>query len=207
MASYTLTELREQVRDLLRDNSNTGLDLPMADDANSYSNAQITDAINWAIRDFCQQTKSSFIEHTSLTVDVNGLATIPTDFITIDDVKYAAKSLIKSSAEFEDMKNPEWEDATGTVCKRWVPWSGNQIKFTPIAWTASTVAAMGYIQSPTPLVNDSDLVDSRIPEYEQGYLKYGAAWYLLQFCNDKQNQDLAGKYLKQYRTLISPSRS
>ena len=67
MASLTLLQLKEQVRDLLRDNANTSLIEGAGDDANSYSDAQIKDAINYAIRVFNERTNASFTE-TSLTV-------------------------------------------------------------------------------------------------------------------------------------------
>ena len=206
MASLTLLQLKEQVRDLMRDNANTSLIEGTGDDANSYSDAQVKDAINYAIRIFNERTNASFTE-TSLTVDVNGLASLPADCIKIEDVLFAHKTLTETLASLEDMKDPEWEIATGNTCKRWARWSGNQLKLTPIAWTSPTVCSLGYIASPTVLSLDTDTVDARIPEYEQGYLKYAAAWYLLQMLNDQANQALADKYMKTFHSMISETRS
>ena len=206
MASLTLLQLKEQVRDLMRDNANTSLIEGTGDDANSYSDAQVKDAINYAIRIFSERTNASFTE-TSLTVDVNGLASLPEDCIKIEDVLFAHKTLTETLASLEDMKNPEWEIATGNYCKRWARWSGNKLKLTPIAWASSTVCTLGYIASPTVLSLDTDTVDARIPEYEQGYLKYAAAWYLLQMLNDQANQALADKYMKTFNSMISETRS
>lgn len=206
MASLTLLQLKEQVRDLLRDNANTSLIEGTGDDANSYSDTQVRDAINYAIRLFNERTKASFTE-TSLTVDVNGLATLPTDCMTIEDIRFAHRTLTETLATLEDMKDPEWEAAAGTTCKRWARWSGNQIKLTPIAWTSSTVCNIGYTAAPVELSLDADTVDSRIPEYEQGYLKYAAAWYLLNMLNDQANQALADKYMKTFNSMISGTRS
>jgi hypothetical protein len=205
MASLTLAQVSTQVRDLLRDN--TSFDTVLSDDNNTYSPEQVKEAINFAVKRFCELTRASYIEPT-IVVDNEGFAPIPTDYIKIEEVKYSGKSLTKSSAEFEDMKNPEWEEATSPACKRWVPWSGDKIKLTPISWSTSTVSAsLGYIQAPTSLASDTDTVDARVPEYEQNYLKYAAAWYLLQMKNDQQNIDLANLYMKQFTSLISQSRS
>ena len=206
MASLTLLQLKEQVRDLMRDNANTSLIEGTGDDANSYSDAQVRDAINYAIRIFNERTNASFTE-TSLTVDVNGLASLPDDCIKIEDVLFAHNTLTETLASLEDMKDPEWEIATGNTCKRWARWSGNRLKLTPIALTSSTVCSLGYIASPTALNLDTDTVDARIPEYEQGYLKYAAAWYLLQMLNDQANQALADKYMKTFNSMISETRS
>ena len=97
MASLTLLQLKEQVRDLMRDNANTSLIDGTGDDANSYSDAQVKDAINYAIRIFNERTNASFTE-TSLTVDVNGLAPLPEDCIKIEDVLFAHKTLTETLA-------------------------------------------------------------------------------------------------------------
>ena len=199
-----LGQLKTLVRDLIRDNVNYEATAPDSQSALNYTETQVTDAINWAIKNYCDKTGASYLEENA-TLTADGIATIPSDFIRILGVEYSNKELVESTADFEDLKDDEWESRTGTVTRRWVKWSGSQVKLTPIlaAWSGGTSqCAIKFIEQPTALALNADNVDSRIPASQQEYLKYAAAAWLLQMMNDEQNYALANQFDKQFNALI-----
>ena len=200
----TLAQLKTLVRDLIRDNVNYEATAPDSQSALNYTETQVVDAINYAIKNYCDKTGASYIEENA-TLTAAGLAAIPSDYIRVLGVEYSNKELVKSDADFEDLKDDQWETRTGTVTRRWVMWSGSHVKLTPIlsAWSGGTSqCAIKFIEQPTALANDADTVDSRIPESQQEYLKYAAAAWLLQHMNDEQNLALASAFDKQFNNLI-----
>lgn len=205
-----LGQLKTDVRDLLRDNSSFGITAPVSGDANTFSDTQVVDAINFAVRRFAELTRSTFlITSPLLAPSADGTVTIPTDHIKIEYVTWSGKMLDESWTSLEYLKNPTWLTQTGDTVLRWTKTGGSTIKLTPIIIAFSTPTlqcGIQYIQSPTLLVADADNVDSRIPEYEQHYLKYAAGWYLLQMDNDQRNQTLADKYMQQFQMLITQVR-
>lgn len=200
----TLAQLKTLVRDLIRDNVNYEATAPDSQSALGYTPIQVVDAINYAIKNYCDKTGATYLEENA-TLTAAGLATIPTDYIRVLGVDYGGKELVQSRADFEDLKDDQWETRTGTVTRRWVMWSGSQVKLTPIlsAWSGGTSqCAIKFIEQPTALASDSDTVDSRIPLSQHEYLKYAAAAWLLQHMNDEQNLALASAFDKQFNNLI-----
>ena len=200
----TLGQLKTLVRDLIRDNVNYEATAPDSQSALNYTNTQVVDAINYAIKNYCDKTGATYLEENA-TLTAAGIATIPADYIRVLGVEYSNKELVKSDADFEDMKDDQWETRTGTVTRRWVMWSGSHVKLTPIlsAWSGGTSqCAIKFIEQPTALSSDTDEVDSRIPLSQQEYLKYAAAAWLLQHMNDEQSLALSSVFDKQFNNLI-----
>ena len=200
----TLGQLKTLVRDLIRDNVNYEATAPDSQSALNYTNTQVVDAINYAIKNYCDKTGATYLEENA-TLTAAGIATIPADYIRVLGVEYSNKELVKSDADFEDMKDDQWETRTGTVTRRWVMWSGSHVKLTPIlsAWSGGTSqCAIKFIEQPTALSADADTVDTRIPASQQEYLKYAAAAWLLQHMNDEQSIALSSVFDKQFNNLI-----
>lgn len=195
MASLTLSAVQTQVRDLVGDATAT---------SNTWSDQQVTDAINFAVKDYCRKTEVSYLE-ASANLDSAGKATIPSDYLEVKRVYYSGSVLLKSTKKFESMKSATWLTDSGTATRSWVEYSGSQIKLVPVltAWgSGSPTCTIGYVQAPTDLASSGDFLDSRIPVPHQIHLKYAAAAYLLQFDGDAQDQGKADKYLNEFNALI-----
>lgn len=159
--------------------------------------------------------------------------------------------LVQTSKEFEQSKNPNWEDLVGTPT-RWAMWSGNKIKVIPGLTTASTFT-LGYIQMPVLFTSSTvsvydlvvgrsyeiadsgtgttwsdvgsdgssvgtqfvatatgatgtgtvyEVVDMRIPPSHQEFLKYKAAYFLLNMRGERQFIDLADKFSTEFDKLV-----
>lgn len=186
--------------------------------SNSWSDDQIIAAINFAIQHYCKVTNVTYLEATA-ALNSNGIFSIPTDYIAILRVGYAGqgatyKWLLNSSSREETMKNPDWENTTVTAPsepKRWVMFSGNQIKLTPKLsnWSSGTWnAAIGYIQEPTNFTtaqlttNPNAVPDARIPNNHHRHLKYAAAYWLLMVDGDHQDLQNANNMMQQFLELI-----
>ena len=186
--------------------------------SNSWSDDQIIAAINFAIQHYCKVTNVTYLEST-IALSSNGIFAAPTDYITILRVGYAGqgstyKWLLNSSSREETMKNPDWENTTVTAPsepKRWVMFSGNQIKLTPKLsnWSSGVWnAAIGYIQEPTNFTtsqltaNPNAVPDARIPINHHRHLKYAAAYWLLMVDGDHQDLQNANHMMQQFLELI-----
>ena len=82
-----LGQIKTLVRDLIRDNVNYEATAPDSQSALNYSNTQVVESINWAIKTYCDRTSATYIE-TLVDVDSDGLSDIPTSFIRIEGVSY-----------------------------------------------------------------------------------------------------------------------
>ena len=114
-----LGQLKILVRDLIRDNVNYDATAPDSQSALNYTNAQVVEAINYAIKNYCDKTGATYLEENA-TLTAAGIAPIPTDYIRVLGVEYSGKELVKSDADFEDLKDDEWGSRVGTVVRRWV---------------------------------------------------------------------------------------
>ena len=201
----TLGQLKTLVRDLIRDNVNYEATAPDSQSALNYTNTQVVEAINYAIKNYCDKTGATYLWEFA-DLDDDGIAEIPTDYIRVLGVEFMNKELVKSSDDFESMKDDQWETRRGTVTRRWVMWSGSHVKLTPIPDVPGAdgmpSCVIKYIEQPTALSADADEVDSRIPESQQEYLKYSAAAWLLQHMNDEQSIALSSVFDKQFNNLI-----
>lgn len=161
------------------------------------------DGINFAIKEYAKKTGATYAEATA-TPDANGFITIPTDYIRIQRVIYPISSvqtqLVESSFRFESMKYNVWQTTTGTPA-RWILWSGQKIKLTPIP-TSPLSTIIGYVQKPADLALDSDTVDARIPDAHNEFLKYAAGAWLLHLDGDAQSIPLANEYMNEFNQLI-----
>lgn len=176
----------------------------------TYSLQMYRDAINFAIKDYAVKTGITYAESSPIVPDASGFVTLPTDYIRVRRVIFnvggtTATQLIESSFKFESDNSNTWQTLTqataGYPPRRWVLWSGAKVKLTPIPSPAYT-AIVGYVQKPTDLALDADTVDARIPDPHNEYLKYAAAFWLLQLDGDNQNLALADSYMTKFNQLI-----
>lgn len=169
----------------------------------TYTSTMYKDGINFAIKEYAKKTGATYAEATA-TPDANGFITIPTDYIRIQRVIYPISSvqtqLVESSFRFESMKYNVWQTTTGTPA-RWILWSGQKIKLTPIP-TSPLSTIIGYVQKPADLALDSDTVDARIPDAHNEFLKYAAGAWLLHLDGDAQSIPLANEYMNEFNQLI-----
>lgn len=218
MAALTLAQLQLYTRDLVGDPSNSGTG------ANTYTDQQVTDAINFACQDICNKLnftyKSQDITATTPFQSYD-LTTLAQDYVKIRRVALKDTSttpvsyteLLKSTYGEEDLRNPAWLQLTctppTTLPRRWVLVDGKTIYVVPrptaaypAAGTTVTIT-VGYVQQPTVLVNTTDTVDTRIPWPVQIYLKYAAASWLKQFSGqDTQDLQQANEWMQQFNNYI-----
>ena len=83
----TLAQLKTLVRDLIRDNINYDATAPDSQSALNYTETQVVDAINYAIKNYCDKTGATYIE-VFVNPDRDGIAVIPTDYIRVEGVSY-----------------------------------------------------------------------------------------------------------------------
>lgn len=214
MAALTLATLNTQVRELVGDPVNVGLGTGAG--ANTYSDAQIADAINWAIQYVCDKMDYTYQE----TMVIQAVGAVPltfplangvlpsgvaqpiNDYLSVKRVMtggsphlltaISLSSLLMTTEAEEDAKNPAWRSySSGTIApRRWLFLDGATIVLVPTPTTgnsgANFVVTVGYTQKPTALANNTDVVDSRIPWPVQNYLKYAAGAWLKQLGGQDQ---------------------
>ena len=115
-------------------------------------------------------------------------------------------ALIKTSRAAEASRSPKWEHITADVPTRWMFWGHNKIMLTPkrtggFVSDYNTVK-FGYIAMPNLLSSPTDTVDERIPYKDQEFLKYAAAYYLLNMRTDKQFTEMAEYFMQTFHKLI-----
>jgi len=105
------------------------------------------------------------------------------------------KVLYQSTIQIEDQKNPNWRALTGEPTV-WLQASGHIIMLNGQPATGSVF--LGYIQTPTPMVSDSDTPDIRIPEFFHQYLKFAASAWLLTQAGQGQDLAKAAEHFKKF---------
>lgn len=213
MAALTLSQLRVLTRDLVGDPDNGGTG------ANTYSDAQMAQAINWAIQYVCTKMRYTYKEALIIqavsaaplvfsmagAVDTAGASAPINDYLIIQRVMTGGRphsltaiptaTLIKSTEAEEDLKSPTWRSYTSSTIapKRWLLLDSTSLMLvpTPTVGNSSTnfVITVGYTQKPTDLAADGDAVDARIPWPVQNYLKYASGAWLKQY-GGQDEQDL-----------------
>ena len=164
-----------------------------------------TDAANFAVKQYCHKTGVSYLE-SSVAVDANGFASIPTSYMKVNRVVYGTTELVESDFKFESMASPTWQTTTAaTGPKRWIMWSGAKVKLVPLLATWPGTCTIGITDTPTALSADSDTIDARIPVAHNEYLKYAAAAWLLNLDGDAQDIGMANNYMNQFNQLIGYS--
>ena len=115
-------------------------------------------------------------------------------------------ALIKTSRAAEASRSPKWEHITADVPTRWLMWGHNKIMLIPKRAAGFTddynTVKFGYIEMPNLLSTAADTVDERIPYKDQEFLKYAAAYYLLNMRTDKQFTDMAEYFMQTFHKLI-----
>lgn len=209
ITAQTITTLFNDTRTLVGDAPSV---------SNSWTDDQIIAAVNFAVQHYCKITNVTYLEST-IALNSSGIFTSPTDYIAILRVGYAGqgatyKWLLNSSSKEETMKNPDWENTTvasPSEPKRWVMFSGNQIKLTPKLsnWSSGTwYGAIGYVQEPTNFTVDqltsapNTVPDARIPITHHRHLKYAAAYWLLLVDGDRQDLQNSQNMMQQFLALI-----
>ena len=171
----------------------------------TYSTQMYTDAINFAIKEYVHKTGVTYFE-ISASVAATGLASIPTDYMKVNRVIYGGSELVESDFKFESYRSPTWQtDTLVTGPRRWVKWSGSQVKLTPVLVTWPGTCTIGYTQTPTALSADADTVDVRIPLPHNEYLKYAAGFWLLNLDGDSQDLQQANMFMQEFNSLIGYS--
>ena len=90
--AFTASQLEDQVRNLLSDNINFATTTPDGKDPQTWSPQQVYDALNYAIKEYCRATNASYTEAVA-SVDANGIATAPTDYLEIHSVFFPSVSV------------------------------------------------------------------------------------------------------------------
>jgi hypothetical protein len=117
----------------------------------------------------------------------------------------AAYALTKTTRSAEYLRNPSWENATGTTPLRWLMWGHNKIMVVPSKigeFQTGENFKIGYVEMPALISASTDTPDIRIPIKDQEYLKYAAAFYLLSMRTDKQFTDMAEYFMDKFHKLI-----
>lgn len=217
MAALTLATLIAQVRDLVGDQAPA---VTGGTNNTTFTDTQITDAVNYACQDLCVRNGYSYMEaDIAVTTPFQQypMVGVCQDYLIIRRVMLKGSSsaetqLLKSSEAEEDIKNPAWRqltaDMVATFPRRWVLKDGKTIWPIPTptaAYPSGTTVTLtvGYIQQPSTLVNMTDTVDARIPFPVQIYLKYAAASWLKEFSGtDQTDLAQAAAWMKQFLGYI-----
>ena len=85
--AFTAAQLEDQVRNLLSDNINFVTTAPDGKDPQTWSQQQVYDALNYAIKEYCQATNATWVEPI-VAPTPNGVLTIPTDYLEVHNVYY-----------------------------------------------------------------------------------------------------------------------
>ena len=203
-----LSDMISFVRVLMGDNVNSVAISPDSTVGQSYDDPTITDAINEAVRLYCNLVPCTYIEAAAVAPSASGVISAPSDYFEVKRVSYGGVALVKSNRDFEDLMNASFETTTGASPRRWSWIDSNTILLTPIPASPTTSAVIAYNQIPAPLVYtvQSATLDARIQWNHQEYLKYAAASYLLQLEDDKESHDLAAKFSAEFQNLIGVSK-
>lgn len=194
MAVSTLSALRAEVRELIG---------PGVYDR-SFKDDWSTEGLNFACDQCCALLGLTRVENANVLVH-NKHVVIPTDAVKIVSViRYIdngdggytmGKLLLESTIQTEDTNRPDWRSRTGEPTV-WIQASGSLILLN--GNPGLPMVAIGYIQRPTAMVNDTDTPDERIPEIFHQYLKYGAANYLLTLAGQSQDMEKAGQMFAKF---------
>ncbi len=207
-----LGQLKTAVRNLLADNINFTPTDPSAVSAQSYSEAQVTEAVNWAAKKYVD--KKAFAPNTVATctrTSTTAKFALPWTLngpIRVMYVFSGSTRLLDTTLQYERMMNPDFipETPSNTEAKRWMMGDSGikEIIVAPGVPTATTSVSAHVVDSPTALAVDADALSTLyVPTAAQEYLKYAAAAWLLQNEGDMQNIQLADKFMDTFNNLIA----
>ena len=100
-AVYTAAQLEDQVRNLLSDNINFVTTAPDGKDPQTWSQQQVYDALNYAIKEYCKATNATWVEPI-VTSTPNGVLTIPTDYLEVHNVYYPSGYVDTDGTPYRD---------------------------------------------------------------------------------------------------------
>lgn len=192
-----LQQLREDVRALVGDPTyGSPVESPT-----TFSYTQVDTAINQAINLACIQLECTYTLANISRIGP-GRFMLPTDRLLVKHVLYNNKALDRSTVEFENLRNPGWRLVTIATPDRYVI----EGAIVHIVGNPSGGASVGYLQEATPLVGSADEVDTRVPEFYQGVIKYAAGSILYNLDTDVQDLSIANQYMTQFQSLLSGGR-
>ena len=216
MAALTLGDLKVLVRNMLADNVNYTPTVASSVTANSFSDEQVRDAINWAAKRYVDRksgTPNTVVAATRSTTTAR--FTLPDTLNGVIRVLYVFTSdgtsdprLVKSSLEMERLENIDFNvtTPTNTGAKRWMYSSSgmNEIILGPGVPTGTTSVEVHVVDAPNTLSLDADTLNAQyVPIAAQEHLRFAAAAWLLQSVGDQQDIALADKWLEQFNSLIA----
>lgn len=193
----TIGELKSLIRHLVGDATNYTPNSTASFSAQTYSDQQVSASISHAFKLYGTLADKLYREYAATVTD--GFADMPPSDMGVLHVLYGGSDLIKSSLQFEYMKNPAWQVTVGTPT-RYVEFDGARVRIIPKPSSGGSVS-IGVVDIPA-VGNDASHVDSRITEAHHDHLKLAAAAYLLTLQGDQQNVALAENYLQQFNMLI-----
>ncbi len=181
--------------------------------SDTWDDTQVVDAINFAINELCKLTRYTYTEKTK-TIPATGLVSLglpgdPTavNYITLVRVAYLGVDLLKTTTESEAARSATWRTdtaASGEPTRRWLLYDGDTVRLIKLqtAWNGTQSCTIGYIERPTPLAADADVVDPRIPEHLHRHLKYAAAAFLYQIDGAEQDVPKSQKLMEEFAYLV-----
>lgn len=181
--------------------------------SDTWSDAQIIDSINFAIVEYCKLTKVSYAEK-SKTIPSTGLVALGTpgdpaavNYLTLIRVTLDGIDLVKTTVGSEATRSATWRTDTassGEPTRRWMLYDGNTIKLAKLqsTWNGTQTCTVGYLERPTPMAVDADIVDPRIPDHHHRHLKYAAASFLLQIDGAEQDLKRSLQLMAEFTALV-----
>jgi hypothetical protein len=193
LTPMTLGEIKTEVRTLVGDAASL---------STAFSDQTVIASINFAVEHFFKATGKSYTE-AELTKSGSTFP-LPNSYIMVARAGYKPTGgsntwLLNTTIGEETNRNPDWQTLVGTP-KRWMIFDGAKIRLTPNPTSGTCV--IGYVEEPTNMVNDADVVDSRIPVPYQRFLKYAAAAWLFEIDGDTQDMALAANHFALFTEFI-----
>lgn len=103
--------------------------------SNTWDDSTIYKSATFACKEYVKKTRATR-KHTDLLPTTECELNAPSDWLDIIHIVYpktAGKELVKTSHDFESLKNPLWETDTAALPKRWCHFGGNVLKIVPLA--------------------------------------------------------------------------
>lgn len=195
----TLQNLIDECRTLVGDPSTV---------ADTFDDAMVIDAVNWAINLFCVKTRATYKEVAMTAVTPGSVYALPVDYMKPLSVLVVDRYLDETLKTEADIKHPGWRGMQVQPPKLWPDYwfkmDGASIRIYP-SYTDSISATqpiLGYLQLPTLLVATTDVIDPRVPLLHRRHLRYASGAWLFQQVGDSQDQARSDSYLKIFDSLV-----
>lgn len=190
ITAMRVSELELMIRNMLGDNTNYTPEVVGEIAGNTWSASMLLDSINFACKRYCLKTNATYTV-ASITPtqgafpgSVYNELVLPTDYLDVVRVMVPSQAisvtpytvagaglLVETTKKMESLRNPFWEQQTGTLVKKWFEKDGRTIGITPNVSTtgfSGTSFKVGYIQAPTKVTS---LVTVSVANLEVG------TWY------------------------------